>query len=74
MNSTTLSNKELMRTHYGQEGIVLCDTGDTKMNKTVIVLEELTIQQKHTNYNKKQNKASAKRYKISGKELPTTSL
>ena len=44
-----------MRTHYRQEGIVLRDTGDTMMNKTVTILEE-----RHTNYNKKQNKLSAK--------------
>lgn len=43
MNCITQSNKELMRTHYGQEGTVLCDTGDTKKNKTVTVLEELAI-------------------------------
>lgn len=32
-----------MRIHYRQEGTVLGDTGDTKMNKTVTVLEEFTI-------------------------------
>lgn len=43
MNSITQSNKEFIRTHYGQKGILLCDTGDTKMNKIIPVLEELTI-------------------------------
>lgn len=64
MNSITQSNKELIRTLYGQEGILLCDTGDTNMNKMVPVLEELTISQKYTNNNKKPHKEGAKRFEV----------
>lgn len=64
MNSITQSNKEFIRTLYGQEGILLCDTGDTKMHQMVPVLEELTISQKYTNNNTKPNKEGTKRFEV----------